>query len=346
MDENGSPPPAGGGWLRWPRWPRWPPRRLRRLLPWAAAAALLGGLFARLPREQVARALVAGPAGTLAAFAAVMAVLALLADTAATRTALARTGLRRPFRQLLLARGASYLLSLINPAAGMGGVGYYLVRTGAEPARAAAAVLLLLVTFLAAMATVGLGGMLAAGGAGELRPWLAPLGLLAAALAAGLAVLHLRPRWLSRRQPLAPLFAAGVGGFVAATAARVPHVLSLLLSLWGGLWLWGVALPAGRGTVLLSIVLLVSALPLTPAGLGTTEAALVLLAAPYAPGAGAPARQALVLAFCLLYHLFGLAAQAVLALLCLAMLPRSRQPLATAEPGAFPPKVTQVTAPK
>src|SRR6202035_5310262 len=118
MAENLLRPSAGSRWAR-------------RLLPWLAAAALLGYLFARLPRDQVARALAAGPPGTLAGFAAVMAVLALLADAAATRTALARTGMRRPFRQLLLARGASYLLSLLNPAAGLGGVGYYLVRTGA-----------------------------------------------------------------------------------------------------------------------------------------------------------------------------------------------------------------------
>src|SRR5260370_1407131 len=253
MAENRSPPATGS-------------RRTRLLVPWLFAAALLGLLFRWVPRAQVLRALAAGPAWPLAVFAAVMAALALLADAVATRTALARVGMRRPFRQLLLARGASYLLSLLNPAAGLGGVGYYLLRTGAEPARATAAVLLLLVTFLAAMATVGVGGMLLAGGADELRPWLPPLALVAAALAACLLVLRLRPRWLSRRQPLAPLFAAGVGGFVAATAARVPHVLSILLSLWGGLWLWGVALPVGRGTVLLSVVLLLTALPLTPAG--------------------------------------------------------------------------------
>jgi uncharacterized membrane protein YbhN (UPF0104 family) len=304
-----------------------------RLLPWLLAAALLGLLFVRLPRVEIARALAAGPFGMLAAFAAVTALLALLADTAATRTAFARTGVRRPFQQLLLVRGATYLLSLLNPAAGLGGLSYYLLRTGAEPGRAGAAALLIFVTFLGAIALVTAGGMLLAGGAGDLRPWLPGLALLLAALAAYLGVLRLRPSFLSRWRLFAPLFEAGAGGFLAATVARVPHVLAMVLSLWGGLRLWGVVLPVGRGTVLLSIVLLVSALPLTPGALGTTEAALVVLAAPYAPGAGVVARQSLVLAFSVLYHLFCLTAQAVLALLCLAVLPRARELLSRPEPG-------------
>lgn len=313
-------------------------RRGRRLLPWLFAAAVLGLLFARLPRDQVERALAAGPFGELAALAAAMAVVALLADAAATHAAFTRIGVPRPFGQLVLARGATYLLGLLHPAAGQGALSLYLLRTGAEPGRAVAAVLLVFATQLGAMALVAAGGMLlAAGTAGPRPPWegFPALALLLGVFGACLAVLRLRPRWLARWRLLAPLFAAGAGGFLAATLARVPHVLSMVLGLWLGLRLWGVALPPAQGLVLLSVVLLVTSLPVAPAGLGTTEAALVVLAAPYAPGGGAAARQSLVLAFCVLYHLLGLAAQAVAGLICLALLPRSAKPLAEPEgPGA------------
>jgi hypothetical protein len=315
-----------------------PPRgsRLwRRAWPWLVAVLLLATLFARLPRAAIERALAAGPAGLLAAFAAAIAALTLAADAAATKAAFRLAGTPRPFGSLLLARGATYLLGLINSAVGQGGLGYYLLRTGTEPGRAFGAVLFIFATHLAAMALVAgvAGGALALGGDGAGfaslgRPGGGPalaaaLAALGAGLAAGLAILRLRPPALARRPLLAPLFEAGPGGFLVAAAARVPHVLAMVLGLWGGLRLWGVALPAARGTVLLSAVLLVAALPLAPAGLGTTEVALVALASPYAPAASAAGRQSLVLAFCILYHLFGLAAQAVLALVCMVLLARS-----------------------
>jgi hypothetical protein len=336
-----------------------PPSPWRKLIPWVLAAALLAFLFVRLPRAELERALAAGPFGLLAAWAAAATALTLLADAAATRTAFAATGVPRPFGELLLARGATYLLGLIHSAVGQGGLGLYLLRTGAAPGQAFAAVVLIFITHLAAMALVAAGGMLAAaagagtmvggtvggdvggeagrglgrylaGFAGEagsgsgLRPWLPALALLVAVFAAFVLALRLKPRWLARRPALAPLFAAGPGGFLAATAARVPHVLAMVLGLWVGLRLWGVPLPIGRGAVLLSVVLLVAALPIAPNGLGTTEAALVVLASPYAPFAGVAARQSLVLAFCVLFHLFGIAAQALLGLVCLGIAARRR----------------------
>jgi hypothetical protein len=337
-----------------------PPSPWRKLIPWVLAAALLAFLFLRLPRAELARALAAGPYGLLAAWAAATTALSLLADAAATRTAFAATGLRRPFGELLLARGATYLLGLIHSAVGQGGLGLYLLRTGAAPGQAFAAVVLIFITHLAAMALVAAGGMLAAaagagamvggtvggdvggeagrglgrylagfaGGAGSggsgLRPWLPAFALLVAVFAAFVLALRWKPHWLVRRPALAPLFAAGPGGFLAATAARVPHVLAMVLGLWVGLRLWGVPLPIGRGTVLLSVVLLVAALPIAPNGLGTTEAALVVLASPYAPLAGAAARQSVVLAFCMLFHLFGIAVQALLGLVCLGVSARRR----------------------
>jgi len=137
-----------------------------------------------------------------------------------------------------------------------------------------------------------------------------------------LVVLARRPAWLRRHRILAPFFAAGGPGFLRATAARLPHVVTMVAGLWLGLRLWGVALPLARGLVVLSVAVLVTVLPIAPSGLGTLELALVELTSAYAPGPTAASQRASVLAFSFVYHLFAIAAQAAVGLLCLAWLAR------------------------
>src|SRR5262249_39822354 len=122
-----------------------------RLLPWLCAGALLTFLFLRVPQREVLAALARGPYALLALYALAMVPVVLLADALATRTAFAQTGVRTPFRDLFLARGASYLLSLLNAAAGQGGMGIYLHRVGVGPLRALGAVLFLFLTQASAL---------------------------------------------------------------------------------------------------------------------------------------------------------------------------------------------------
>jgi hypothetical protein len=305
-------------------------KQARRWLPWLVAAAILAVLVLRLPRAQLLHALAAGPSWKVALCSAAVVGAALLADVWATLAAFAATGVRCRWRGVLPARGATYLLGLLNFAVGQGGMGLYLHRAGVAPLRVLGTLLFLLATQVAALAAVGAAGMLpgalAAGGppAGSLPllPAVTAVIALAAAFAVLLAVLAWRPAWLSRHRVLAPAFAAGGSGFLRATAARLPHVLTMVAGLWLGLRLWGVALPLARGLLVLSVAVLVTVLPIAPSGLGTLELALVELTSAYAPGATGPAQRASVLAFSFVYHFFAIAAQAAVGLLCLAWLAR------------------------
>jgi hypothetical protein len=276
-------------------------------------ASILAALAARLPRAQLLNALATGPAGAVALCSAAVAAVVLLADAWATLRAFAVTGVRCPWRGLLLARGATYLLGLINFAVGQGGMGFYLSRAGVGPLRALGMLLFLMgtqVAALAAAAAIGVAGeALTAGAGASLAGSLPLLAALAAAFALYLGLLGWRPAWLTRRPVLAPVFAAGSRGFLWATATRLPHALVLIVGWWLGL-------------VVLSVAVLVAVLPVAPSGIGTLELALVQLVSPYAPGATAAAQRADVLAFALVYHLFGLAAQALIGLLCLAGMTR------------------------
>jgi hypothetical protein len=323
-------------------------RQARRWLPWLVAAAILAVLTLRLPRAQLLHSLAAGPSWKVALCSAAVVGAALLADVWATLAAFAATGVRCRWRGVLPARGATYLLGLLNFAVGQGGMGLYLHRAGVAPLRVLGTLLFLFATQVGALAAVAAAGTLpsalgagnsgsgggiagatagAAGGgplAGSLPLAAAVTAVtaLAAAFAVLLVVLAWRPAWLSRHRVLAPLLAAGGPGFLRATAARLPHVVTMVAGLWLGLRLWGVALPLARGLVVLSVAVLVTVLPIAPNGLGTLELALVELTSAYAPGPTAAAQRASVLAFSFVYHLFAIAAQAAVGLLCLAWLAR------------------------
>jgi hypothetical protein len=305
--------------------------RARAWLPWLVAAGILAALAARLPRAQILHAFATGPVWAVALCSAAVVLAALAADTWATLAAFAATGVLSPWRDVLLARGATYLLGLLNTVAGQGGMGVYLHRAGVAPVRAMGIVLFLIATQLGALtavAAVGLAAQLAAAPAagGSAASTLAAswpvVALFVAGFAACLALLAWRPAWLARHALLAPAFQAGGGGFLRATAARLPQMLVMIVGFWLGLRLWGVDLPLGRGLVVIAVVVLVTVLPVAPSGIGTMELAVVGLAAAYAPAATLAAQRASVLAFTLVYHLASVLTQAAIGLACLFLVQR------------------------
>jgi uncharacterized membrane protein YbhN (UPF0104 family) len=297
-------------------------RWARRWLPWLAAVAILAWLTSRVPLGALRSALRHGSYLPLAVFVLFETLAILPLDVFATREALALVGVRRGFRELFLLRGATYLLGLLSYVAGQGGVGVYLARSGVRASRAAGAMLFLMISngvVLVAIAALGLLVDLP----NDRRELLLLLILGAlAGIAAYLAVIGARPRWLAGRAALAPLFEAGVGGHLRAAAVRLPHLLVMAALQWGAFLVWGIFLPFWRTLALMTVVLLVAALPITPSGLGTSQVLQVLFFSPWAPGADAAARGGSILALSLVHYVFGLVWQAAVGVVCLAALRR------------------------
>jgi hypothetical protein len=292
-------------------------KALAKLWPLLVALAILAYLFARVPRAALWDALATGPWLWLGVYTVFVVLFALLADAYATCVSLRVMGLRPQFSLIVLVRGATYLLGVLNYSLGQGALGFYLQRSGLATARAAGIVLFLLIVnsgMLLIMSGLGLlAGALPGGG----FPGLSALALgLAAGMLAYLIVVSLRPRFLQGSRLLAPLLEAGLGGHLRAAAGRMPHVLILVLTFWGGLHLWGIPIPLPQGLVVIPVVLFLCVLPITPAGLGTFQAGMVILLSPYVPLADPEARAAVVLAFSLVYHCLGLTIQAILGLWC------------------------------
>lgn len=296
---------------------------VRRWLPWLVAAAILAVMVREIRLEPLREAFQHGAYVALSLYIVFELVITLPVDAYATREALDAAGIPRPFLEVMYARGASYLLGLLSYIAGQGGMGFYLVRTGVPVARSAGAVLFLMIAngiVLVLLGAAGLAVEMARGGLAGV-----PTGLLALTIAAALGgtvvygiVIALRPRWLARYGLLAPLFEAGVRGNVRAVAARFPHMMLLAVLHWLAFRIWGIAVPAVPGLALNPIVLLLSALPVTPGGLGTTQALQVLFFSPWATGAAGDDRAAAVLAFSLVHHVVNLVVQAAIGLACLA----------------------------
>jgi uncharacterized membrane protein YbhN (UPF0104 family) len=72
--------------------------------------------------------------------------------------------------------------------------------------------------------------------------------------------------------------------------------------------------PLGVGIAIMPLVVIASVLPISPAGLGTAQAALVYFFQDYASGATADARQAAVLSFAIVHFVYGVIASLIIGL--------------------------------
>jgi hypothetical protein len=294
---------------------------LRDVLPWLLGLAILVWLFHRVPLRQVSAALAGGPWLLLTLYVAFELAVLLPVDAWATVVTLGRCGGSPPFREVLAMRGATYLLNLVHFAAGQGVFGWYLARRGRGGWSAGGALLLLLVTQgLALVLVLALGLFVAPARLAE--PALPVATLALAGIVAYAIVLARPPRWAHRVALLQPLLAAGLRGHATAVAARLPHMVILVLLNWGLYRVWGIPLPLRFAVAVGPVLLLVSALPITPAGLGTVQALQLAWFAKWAPGATRETREASVLALTLASYALALTLQAAIGAVCLRSLRR------------------------
>jgi hypothetical protein len=310
---------------------------------WAVTAGLLGWLLWRTPVSQVVAA-ARGAAAWTVPVALLMVAAIYLADSFAIWKTFGWFLARLSLPQVLVVRGATYLLAAINYSVGQGAIVYFVHRaTGAPVLRGVATVLLIMginILALLLLTTVGL----------AIAPEVPHALRLVVALAyAGLAIyalaLMLRPRWLAARPIFDVLLGAGWSGHVRALLVRLPHIAALVAFQTLMLRAFGVVVPLPLAVVSLPVVFFIAVLPISVQGLGTTQAAMVFFFARFAPGHRA-AQEASVLAASLVSQALSLGAQLLLGVACL----RSRtgrdlrRSTAAATPPAGTPPATSTTA--
>jgi hypothetical protein len=99
-----------------------------------------------------------------------------------------------------------------------------------------------------------------------------------------LGLLALSPARLVKIELLAPLFEAGVKGHAIGLAARLPHLVILLLGSWVALLFFDVNVPFVTALIYMPILLAATSLPITPQGAGTRDYLAKLFFVSYAVG--------------------------------------------------------------
>jgi hypothetical protein len=236
----------------------------------------------------------------------------------------ARSAAAPRYRDVLLVRCASALLSLLNYGAGQGGVVYFLHRRhGISLEAGAGAILLATAGWLAVLALAAGLGLLY--GAVPDRPELRAVAWAAlAALPAYVLLAALRPGFLVRRRLLRYLLAVPPAALVRVLGARVLHLGVLVSGHWLAMRLFDIAVPPAAALLRLPAMFLVAAVPISPAGLGTTQAAAMTLFGDYAAAPAEAARQATVLAYSLSCHVIGVVLLVLVGLVCWRRLGRTR----------------------
>ncbi len=312
-------------------------KRLVRLLPWLVTAGLLLLLFMRTSVTEVIDAARASAGWTLpAGLAGVIAIY--ICDSFAMWRTFGWFLAKMSFSDVLLVRGATYLLAAINYNVGQGAIVYFVHRTaGTSIMRGAATVLLVMGTNVLALLFLATAGIAVADGVPHAAK------ILVAVAWGGLAfyvtLVAVRPRWLDR-----PIFQvlldSGIGGHLRALAVRIPHIASLVAFQFAMLHALHIQVPLVDALATLPIVFLVAVLPISVQGLGTTQAVMVFFYARYAPG-NPKAAEAAVIAASLLGQGIALAFQATLGGACL----RSRVGRALSESVAAPSTSATPAAP-
>ncbi len=299
-----------------------PSSKLRQLAPWLIGVAIIVVLVTRVPFDAFGDAIEHGPHVQLALVELLITLCVLCTDSFATWIGLVAVRLRRPFATVMAVRGATYALFVINYAVGQGAFGYYLAKAGVRPLRATGATLFLIGTNLASMIVL----VSLSWAVGDLAvpsarlTWTLTLGC--SAFAAYLLVIALAPRFLTHRELFAPLFDAGLRGHALAMLGRVPHVTVLVLAQWVALRVWGIQVPFVVGILIIPIIVIAAALPISPAGLGTAQAAFAYFFQGFAHGINADDRSAHVVAFGIVHFVYGALTSLLVGLICLPIAKR------------------------
>lgn len=274
-------------------------------------------LFTRIPFDEVLDALERVAIAPFATLVIASIVIALLSDSLGYWVATARVGglsVELSLLGMARLRAASYVFSLLNYAAGQGSIIYLLNRNyRVAVSRAISAVLLVNASsVLVICLATGLG---ATAGAIPTDPTLRLIvWLMALGVPAYFAVLIANPRFLQGVRMIGPLLAVGAPGTLAVIATRVAHFAIQITAHYFVLLLFDIHPSFYDAVTRLPLLFLVAAVPITPAGLGTSQVAAVYLFAEFAPDATLEARQATVLAYSLAFQTVGMVVQTAISI--------------------------------
>ncbi|MBT8496545.1 MAG: flippase-like domain-containing protein [Deltaproteobacteria bacterium] len=294
-------------------------KRARAIGPWVVGAALLAYVVSRLELDAFVEVVSGVNYPAYLAFVVVFNLTVLSLDSLATTMVYRRMIGPVRFGHVLLLRGASYAPSLVNHHLGQAWMTYSLARRSETAMRiTTAATLIVYGTTLAALLVFGCLALVIEPGR---FPWL----LTSVLVVGGCGVVYMvivrwPPRVIAQIRFLQPMLAIGIRGHVALLGSRLPHVGALFFGIWLAFRFFSVDIPFAEALALIPPLLVVLALPITPAGVGTRDALSLTLFAGFAAGGTVAEQQAAVAAATLSWAVAGSLTQIVLSVLSMRWL--------------------------
>ncbi len=258
----------------------------RRVVPWLVAICILAVLLRRAGAASL-RDAVGNADLVLLLGATALCTLGMFAlDVLALSRVVSWFNCPTAMREIAPVKAAAYLINILNYNAGSGAIALWLARHKRVPfLEAASAVLFINVVdalVLVAFMAVGL-------------PVLRPPMRAGVAMVIGIAVLAFTGNLLYwragvdflvlRRLREWPIFKsfrqARIAHYARLAAIRVPFDLLFIANHWAGLRAFGVAAPPLMVLAYVPVISFISIVPITVSGLGTVQAAVVVLFKPY-----------------------------------------------------------------
>lgn len=273
----------------------------KKILPWLIAVAIFAILFYLYPPSEIVAALKSVRPAIFFPFAISYFVYIYLVDSWTTAKIFNHFGRHTTFRHILPARGVTYLMQVVNYAAGQASFGYYLKKRDGIPFSSSLSLFsfigLIDLYWLVTFALIGV--------------WVHPfvfegidlsryLILFALAAYVGLILVHqfwrgpfskrLKKsdnkilRWIYTHDFFHTFSNAGLKDYVCIAGYRFWITLPLNVSMFFALMTFETFVPFWVVFSAIPLVVIIGILPIAPGGLGTTNAATVILLSPFVTG--------------------------------------------------------------
>lgn len=277
-------------------------KSLKKIVPWLVVVGIFAYLFHHYPPAKVWQSLQYVRVIPFLFFSFGYFFWIYLVDVFSVSRAFQRFGHKLTLKELFPVRGVTYLLMVLNYAAGQAGFAYYLKRTHRIP-------LFEVLSFLFFIAVIDLYWIITLGLVGsfmgahiiggiDITPIIRTLALVAyIALALNFLFWHdelskkigIQPhwafiRWLRSKKIFRVFKEAGWKDYLGMAALRAPIHFTIILSFYILFEVFQTHISFSSILGNIPIVFLIGIIPVTPGGLGTTNVALVQLLAPHLTG--------------------------------------------------------------
>lgn len=275
---------------------------LKRIIPWIVAAGIFVYLFRIYPPEKVWAALQYVNIPAFAAFSLAYFFFVFVVDAWVMKAVISKFSHTVSFRDILAARGATYLIMVLNYPASQAAFAYYLKRRYGIPIFQALGIFIFIVLIdLMWIISLALAGSIfqdyAISGV-DLGSVVRTVGLIAyASLFIWLAFWRRWPERILKRHLRIPLLEKLRGrkvfhifenargkDYIKTALMRTPIHCTIIISMYVVMLTFNAHIPFTKILGNMPIVFLVGTLPITPGGLGTTNALMVELLSPYLTG--------------------------------------------------------------